>query len=146
MKITKMRTNTNELPSTDTLLKLEKMLNSKFKQAGFVTNVTLGESRSNMKIGLHMKSFTIDPNVCGQNADVGMVGRMCKKGYKTTTIPTWSQREQFNHIVNDCFDKLKINAKIVSGEYVVRDLSGRVNEWLATNERAFEIKTLNEVA
>lgn len=149
MKVTKMKYK-NTLPSTDVLLKLERMLKDKFKKAGFNTEVTLGDTRHNMKIGLRMKCFTIIPSVCGYNADVGYHGSTTSKGYKKTCLPTWSQREEFNHIVNDCFDACKMSAKIVSGSFDIRTLDGRVNEWSPMNaynggDRLFEIQPLDEV-
>ena len=148
MLVTSIRTKSGELPSTDTLLKLTATLERAFARAGFITNVEPGanDSRSNMKIGLHMRSFRIDKAVLGPNADHSCSGRMCKAGYKLTDIPTWAQRESFNHIVNDAFDKLKLSARIKSGEFLIRDkVHGRVNEWNSSNARSFEIKALKAV-
>ncbi len=121
MKVTRIRTKKNELPSTDQLLKLEKRLNKAFQKAGFITKVTLGDSRSNMKIGLHMASFKVDVNKIGHNAMVGKY-KKSPKGYVRTNTPTWEQRVEFNDIVNDCFNKSKLSARITSGKFLVRDL------------------------
>lgn len=149
MRATCIRTKTGELPSTDQILALEKLLKKKMHEKGFISDAkTL--TRSSMKIGLHMCSFRIDTRIHGHNADVGYIGSRCKAGYKRTTIPTWNQREEFNHLVNDCFDKLKLNAKIMSGPFKIRcKTMGRINEWNSMNaynggERLFEIKPLEE--
>jgi len=146
MKITNIRTKNNEIPSTDSILALEKMLVSKFNKAGFITVVN-PLTRASLKIGLHMCSFRVDIDKLGHNADFGNAGRMCKLGYKKTAVPTWEQREQFNHIVNDCFDKLKLSATIKSGDLLIRHkLDGRINWWHPSDSyygvRALEIKPI----
>ena len=141
MKVTNIRTHKGEVPSTDTLLKLERCLLAKFKRAGFVSGVEL-KTRTRMKIGMHMCSFRIDTAKLGHNADRGYIGRRCKAGFKRTTIPTWSQRDAFNHIVNDCFDKFRLTARIVSGPYTIRVGLHRVNAWDRTlAPRSLEIES-----
>lgn len=147
MRATNIRTKSNEIPSTDTILRLEKLLKSKMHKLGFISNAT-PLTRSSMKIGLHMCSFRIDTRVHGYNADIGYIGSRCKAGYKRTSIPTWKQREDFNHMVNDCFDRLGLSARIMSGNFKIRDAKeGRVNEWSPMDgygggERLFEIREL----
>jgi hypothetical protein len=151
MKVTCIRDSNGLVPSTDLILTLERLLKQRFKAAGFISVVN-ANTRVSMKIGLHMCSFRIDPSSHGYNADTGYIGSRCKAGYKRTTIPTWKQREEFNHIINDCFDLLQLSAQIKSGPFVVRDKrSGRVNEWSSMDaynggDRLFEIRDLWEVA
>lgn len=140
MRVTMMRDKSGELPSTDTLLKLERELKRRFDRAGFITGITFGDTRSSMKIGLHMRSFRIDVAKLGHNADHSQSGRMCKVGYKRTDVPTWSQRVEFNNIINNAFDRFGLSARIVSGEYEVRSRMGRINIWSCTNGRALEIQ------
>jgi hypothetical protein len=141
-----MRTDKNEIPSTDVILALEKALKTAFTKSGFISDAK-ADSRVAMKIGLHMRSFRIDVSKLGHNRDYGYVGLRCKAGYKLTDSPTWSQREDFNHLVNDVFDRFKLSAQIKSGTFVVRSKStGRVYQWSSTNaynggERLFEIKS-----
>lgn len=142
MRATKIRTNKGEVPSTDTMLKLEQLLKKAMTKQGFISNAA-ALSRTGMKIGLRMCSFRIDTTKHGYNEDRGRIGSSCKAGYKRTSIPTWEQREEFNHMVNDCFDKLKLSAKIKSGPFVVRN-GVRVNEWNPNDahfggQRLFEI-------
>lgn len=144
MKATHIRTVKGEIPSSETVLKLERLLLKKIKSIGFISNVTI-LTRSAVKIGLHMCSFRIDPAVHGHNEDYGYCGSRTKKGFKRTCIPTWGQREDFNHLVNDCFDELSLSARIMSGPFKVRDLKeGRVNEWSPSvtpySDRLFEIR------
>lgn len=148
MKVTSIRTHKGKIPSTDTILKLEKSLKNAMTKLGFISDVTLN-TRTSIKIGLHMCSFRIDTTKHGHNADYGNCGIRTVKGYRLTSIPTWSQREQFNHMVNDCFDKLKLDAQIKSGAFPIRDKkTGRVNQWSPTTyaysggNRLFEIRVL----
>lgn len=129
MKVTKIRTNKNEVPSTDVILELEKMLLASMKKNGFISGVEI-KTRSAIKIGMRMCSFRIDTAKLGHNADYSYCGRKCKTGYKKTNLPTWSQREDFNHMVNEIFDKLKLSANIKSGPYIIRDFTnGREYNW-----------------
>ncbi len=81
-----------------------------------------------LKIGLHMCSFRINPEVHGYN---GRIDRYSKTvaGYKRTAVPTWNQREDFNHLINEVFDTWKLSAVIKSGPYTVRTKSGAVTNW-----------------
>lgn len=120
MKITRFKSR-SELNS----INLSEILRIKLENAGFITDVDIASG----KIGLHMKSFVIDTGKLGYNARVSRY-RPSKKGYVRTNTPTWEQREQFNHIVNDFFDKYHLSGTIKSGAYLVRHyLTGRVNEW-----------------
>jgi hypothetical protein len=151
MRVTCIRDKRGEIPSTDLILKLERLLNSAMKKNGFISDAQ-AITRSSMKIGLHMCSFRIDPLVHGHNADKGYIGSRCKAGFKRTTIPTWSQREEFNHMVNDVFDSLKLSARIMSGPFTIRSKStGRVDLWFPCQaynggDRLFEIVSMDEVA
>jgi hypothetical protein len=126
MKITRLSKNGQKVNS-ELLNKVQVELFTKFKKAGFITEVDLAKG----KIGMHMCSFRIDTNKLGYNAQVSdLTVKTCKTGYKRTATPTWIQREEFNHIVNNVFDKYKLTAKIVSGDYLIRcHESGRVNDW-----------------
>lgn len=113
-------------------IKLKKLVNTldhKLKKAGFVTEVTQVNSTS-VHLGLHMRSFRIDPAKLGYNANTGRDYANTPKGYKRTTTPLWSQREDYNHVVNDVLDQFKLNATVKSGNYIVRDyMSGPVHYW-----------------
>jgi len=87
-----------------------------------------------LKIGLHMCSFRINSIIHGYNARIDSSHHQKTiKGYKRTDIPTWEQRESFNHIVNNVFDRYVINATIVSGAFKVRDSrEGRIDSWYCT--------------
>ena len=130
MRVTNIR---NKFGNKLTELQMQHLLTKlagKIRQAGFITEVERINA-SSIRIGLHMKSFTVDVARLGYNARVhGWSAKRSTKGYVRTNIPTWEQREVFNHIVNDVFDSLKYSARITSGEYLIRDKSsGRVNEW-----------------
>lgn len=127
MKITRLTINGNKPTWTD-LNGLESDLRNSLAAAGFETEVNLGAG----KIGMRMVCFRIIPQRCGENVYVNSYTiRATKTGYKRTTLPTWGQRERFNHIVNDCFDENNASAKIVSGPYIVRSAKeGRVNSWM----------------
>ncbi len=127
-------------PTERFLDELCEIIVAKAAKAGFIT----GSHRltgSAIKIGLHMSSFRIDTAKLGHNARVGRTsaygwhGIQCPKGYKRTNVPTWEQREDFNHLVNDVFDKFGLVATITSGNYTVRTRSGRVNQWAYGGDR-----------
>lgn len=128
MRATCIRMISGKRLSLHSFNKLRLELQRQFAKAGFETNIYMISSCS-IKIGLHMKSFTIDPNILGYNAKVGRYVNS-PKGYKRTTTPLWEQREDFNHIVNDAFDKFGLQANIKSGYYKVRTVKGgRIDEW-----------------
>ena len=147
MKVTRMKNKAGETPSTTELLMLMNTIKHQMNANGFITDVTCGDTRRSMKIGLHMCGFRINTELLGYNHDYGHHGRTCKAGYKLTNVPTWRQREEFNHIVNDCFDEAGIDAKIRSGHFEIRNPgTGRVDQWEAFSsaycggERLFEIR------
>lgn len=128
MKATSIRNNKNEVISTELALKIERELSSRFEKKGFITKVEV-LTRTTIKIGLHMCSFRIDTHKLGSNARVGSNYANTKKGYVRTSVPTWQQRVEFNNIINNVFDKYKLNASIKSGPFTVRDKKlGRYTE------------------
>lgn len=130
MRITSLRTKSGKKLTALQIQHLVVKLANKIKKSGFITGVDSVNS-SSIRIGLHMKSFTVDVSKLGYNARIdGYSAKRSKKGYVRTNIPTWEQREQFNHIVNDVLDSLKFSAHIVSGQYLIRNKShGRVDYW-----------------
>lgn len=127
MKITRMKLKNDDEWS---LNELSHKLKFKLLAKGYITEVDL----NNGKIGMHMRSFKIDTKKLGYNAKINYMASNPKAGYKRTDVPLWEQREEFNHIVNDFFDKHKITANIISGKYLIRDhATGRVNEWECVN-------------
>jgi hypothetical protein len=129
VKITKLRNKDGSAIESNQVLLAICKLEHAFAKAGFITDVTQASS-SSIRIGLHMKSFVIDTEKLGSNARVNHFTIKSKKGYHKTNIPTWTQREEFNHIVNNVLDALKLRANIKSGDYVIRSFeSGRVNHW-----------------
>lgn len=113
MKITKMRNKKNEVPSSDVILAVEKELKAQFIRAGFITNVNT-ETRTCIKIGLHMKSFSLDLSKHDRN----LYKSQC--GDKLTNLPTWDQRVVFNNIVNNVLNKFKLSGNVKSGPYTIR--------------------------
>lgn len=96
-------------------------------RAGFRTDVKWLNSTS-IKIGLHKSSFRIDTDKLGYNARIGRFV-YSPKGYKRTDTPTWDQRVEFNNIVNDVFDRLRLTAGIKSGCFIIRERDfGRKSE------------------
>jgi hypothetical protein len=100
---------------------------AKAAKAGFETEAGL-LSGGAIKIGMHMCSFRIITSKLGHNARTDRFNKS-PKGYKRTNVPTWEQREDFNHLVNDAFDKYKLTANIKSGPYIVRTKEGREDSW-----------------
>lgn len=132
MKATKMRLKGRKTLTAAQMQRLITSLKRELKRAGFITEV-FTINRSSLQIGLRGKSFTVDTSIHGYNAIMG-IHVNSKKGYKRTTIPVWNQRVTFNHIVNDCFDALKVDAAIRSGIFTVRDcVTGRIHEWRSFN-------------
>jgi hypothetical protein len=126
MRVTRLRTKSGSKLTELQMQHLVVKLAVRIKKAGFVTGVDR-ISGSSIKIGLRMKSFTVDVSKLGYNA---RSAKRSIKGYMRTSIPTWEQREQFNHIVNDVLDSLKYSGHIVSGDYLIRDKRiGRMNSW-----------------
>lgn len=147
MKITKIRLKTEDglkklsSPNAYELESLQKTIEHHMQYAGFITEVTILNS-SSIKVGMHMRSFRINTEKLGYNADTGRFARTLKKGYKRTAIPTLDERVKFNHIINDALDHFEMQANVKSGDITVRYFEhGRVNEWnhytSAFGERCF---------
>lgn len=130
MRITNLKTKNGKKLDSNEMNVLLCRVAFQIRKAGFITEVSQNNS-SSVRIGLHMKSFTIDTSILGHNARVNeWTLKRCKAGYARTNIPTWTQREEFNHIVNNVLDSLKLTAHIRSGEYTIRTVrDGRVNQW-----------------
>lgn len=137
MKITRIRKNGKFL-TLNQLDKLSSKLNSSFKRAGFETHLT-AESKGSLNISLGGACFRINTKKLGYNARVNRLTlQSTKTGYKRTSAPTWGQREQFNHIINDVLDAQGLDARVVArggaeaDNYltVIREFhSGRINDW-----------------
>lgn len=125
-KISKQGKKLNSIQMNALVIKLDKAI----KRAGFISGVKIINS-SAITISGHMRSFSIDVAKLGYNARVNQItATTTKAGFKRTDVPTWTQREQYNHIVNDVLDSLKLSANIKSGDYEVRSsVDGRVNSW-----------------
>lgn len=128
MKISRIRTRQGLKLNHNQMLQLQNELKAMITSKGFITGVSIASS-SAIRLGLHMRSFVIDTIVHEYNARPNRNSR-AKKKYKRTNLPTWQQREQYNHAINDVLDRLDYTASITSGPFVVRDpISGRVHEW-----------------
>ena len=129
MRITYMRDKaTGKVLSDTEVNNIVERISNNLTHLGFNTGV-YAESATTVKIGLHMKCFTIDTVKLGYNARMDHRSRSIK-GFARTNIPTWEQREDFNHAVNDVLDAFGVSANIKSGEYKVRcRTDGRVDYW-----------------
>lgn len=128
MRASNIRNKDNKTLSSVELKDLCRVIVATAAQYGFITDAEV-ISGGAIKIALHMSSFRIDTHKLGHNARIGRYVKS-PKGYKRTDVPTWEQREGFNHLINDVFDKRKLSARIVSGPYDVRSKSnGRIDEW-----------------
>lgn len=127
MKITRLRMQDGTRVDESTILHMEADLRCAFRLNGFETSVDLKAG----KIGMHMHCFHIDTTKLGYNVRINRWTVMkCKAGYKRDRNPTWTQREAFNHIVNNVFDYYLVDAKIVSGTYQIRcHMAGRYDHW-----------------
>ena len=98
------------------------------EEIGFITEAEPVNGTS-IHIGLRMRSFKINTAHLGYNGRFGAYVKSVK-GYKRTDVPTWDQRVSFNNLVNKVFDRAKLTAKIVSGQFLIRDKErGAYNEW-----------------
>lgn len=106
-------------------------------RAGFVSNVR-EISKSGVNIAVSGKTFKINPKFHGYNARVGyydgrgvVVQKASETGYVKTDIPTWEQRVEFNHLINDVLDKHNVSADVRStGNFIVRSReTGAVRDW-----------------
>lgn len=122
MKITKIRTKQNEKPSMDVLNSVKTDLNLAFKKAGFITDVYIINNVS-MKIGLHMRSFSLDLTKHDRNLQCNP-----HLNPKLTNLPTWDQRVIFNNLINKVFNKYKLSANIKSGPFTIRKGFESMNE------------------
>lgn len=130
MRINKMRDKEGKKWESATLRGIAFSLKRDLNHAGFITDVYVVNGTS-IHIGMHMCSFRICTTKLGYNARINHFSiTRTKKGYVRTSTPTWGQREQFNHIVNNRLDGLGVKANIKSGDYTIRSYdNGRVNEW-----------------
>lgn len=129
MKVTKIRDLKGNKVNEFLVVDVANYIQSEIDKAGFISHAS-ATGPTSMHIGIHMGSFRIDPNMLGYNARLNNNWQKSPKGYKRTSVPTWEQRVEFNHIINNAFDKFKLKARIMSGEYLVRSFeTGRKNSW-----------------
>lgn len=117
MKITRIRDKKNQKVIETLLQQLKTNLDNKLDKVGFITNVEV-VNQTTMHIGLTGRSFMIDTQKLGYNAKENP---NCINNYQRCNIPTWSQRVEFNNIVNKTLDKFKLKANVKSGIYTVRE-------------------------
>ena len=116
MKFTKVKTTDNSQLDLDML---GQALVLTLRKKGYITEFST-ISASGFKLDLHMQSFKIDTEKLGYNYRTGCYVNT-KTGFKRTNVPTWSQRVDYNNIVNKVLNKYKISAKVVSGDFNIRD-------------------------
>lgn len=144
-----MRINNQKL--TDQNFKdIQLTLSLEIQKAGYISKVYEVSSTS-MKIGLHMRSFSVDTSKHGYNARYNPY-RITKKGYTRTNTPTWNQRVEFNNIINKVLNEYNVSCNIKSGPYTIRqeltamtesDWYDQKPEWQLDNEiRGFYIESL----
>jgi hypothetical protein len=132
MRITKIKDFDGSKIGSDGLEVLQLALTNVFKDAGFITEVSIVNS-SSIKIGLWMRCFSVDVQKHGYNAIVYKNNFMnLKKGYKRTTVPTWDQRVEFNNILNKVLDSHHVSANIKSGPFTIRKGTESMteNDWM----------------
>lgn len=115
MKVTRIRIGEGtKKPTAKELLNIKTLLCIDFKEAGFITEVSIVNSTS-IRIGLHMKSFVLDLTKHHRNLYRNRFGE------KLTSLPTWKQRVGFNEIVNDVLNDLKVSALVRSDVFDIRN-------------------------
>lgn len=128
MRITGIRDKDGSKPELTLLDNVCEVLIGRAAKKGFLTGAERGKGFS-IHVGQNSRCFSVDVERLGHNARVGTYVSS-PKGYKRTNVPTWEQRENFNHIINDVLDMYGLKANIKSGPYVVRNKdTGRVDEW-----------------
>lgn len=137
MKATFIKQN-NKRPTQEVLNKLVKTIESKALRLGFRTFARV-ESLSGIHIGHHRDTFSILPEALGHN--VRYPYQPDGLPWKRTRKPTWDQRVQFNNLINDIFDELKLTARIVSGTFIVRTReNGRVSKFYQTSSSSLQVE------
>lgn len=142
MKAVKIRNSKGCKAEAPVLNRVCMELTARFEKAGFISDAVVTD-QGGIRIGLHMRSFTINTAKLGHNYDTSPYARKaCKTGYRRTNTPTWEQREKYNHIINDVFDKFGLKANIYNSFVHIRySDSGRVYHWnhalLANGERCY---------
>lgn len=129
MQITSIRRKGKKLAAPQ-LTALASKIGTALKRAGFDTSVYVKGAA--IAIANGRGCFTIDPAKHGYNVRLGYYngfGQYMARAPKRTTVPTWEQREAFNHLLNDVLDAARITASIRSAGFVVRWSDGRVDEW-----------------
>lgn len=126
MKLTKIRTNQNEIPSNKILVSIINDINTQFKGKGFITEVSI-INKTSIRIGQHMRSFSLDLSIHDRNLQ-------CNPHLvpKLTNLPTWEQRVVFNNVINNVLNKHNISCNIKSGPFIIRKGSHSMteNDWL----------------
>lgn len=125
MKLTKIRFK-GMVPSKGQIPTIINQLGRRFKNAGYITEVCQINSTS-IKIG-HKRCFTLDLSKHPYNMQYSP-GR-----HRRTRLPNWTQRVDFNNIINDCLDEYGVSANIKSMMFIIREGEIRKTEtdWLET--------------
>lgn len=118
-------------PTHAQLTKIAVRLEQSFKRAGFNTGVYI-ENSTALNITAGGSTFRVNTERLGHNYRVNRSSlASTKAGYKRSNLPTWDQRVEFNHAINDVLDAMSVTARVTAahGEFVVRTHDGRVNSW-----------------
>lgn len=147
MKITKIRVK-GQKPETNDLNLIVSQLSHKLAKVGFITEVEIVNSTC-IKVGQRMRSFSLDLTKHDRNLQVNP-----HLNPKLTNLPTWDQRVQFNNILNEVLNKLKVSANVKSGPYTIRQGTEAMTEsywhdqkpdWVRNNDaKGFYIESIDE--
>ena len=154
MKLTNIRDYQGKKLKPETLEFIANRLVVLLNEAGFITDCTVVNS-SRIDLSYQKKSFVIDTARIGYNARLNPHMNY-KKGYARTQIPTWSQRVEYNNIINEHLDLLKVSCNIKSMHYIIRqgneamterDWEDQKTTWEYLNEdKGFKVVSLESVA
>lgn len=114
MKVTKIKGKNNKRLTPLAMQLLIMTLNARLRKVGYITEVSQLNSQS-IRIGLRMRSFSVDLKVHGYNT------QHTPYGSRRTNLPSWEQRVEYNNIINDVLNKFGISCKVVSGPFTIRD-------------------------
>jgi len=113
----------NNILDADTINNLINTLQVEFNKNHFIVDV-VQVSKKRIKLIKHQCQFKINTNVLGYNYHA-RTGRR-------TSVPTWSERVQFNNIINNVLDSFDISADVKSTGFIIRidKQSFTENDWL----------------
>jgi hypothetical protein len=129
MKVSSVRMN-GQKPTLEQAQKIARRLQGAFDKAGYLTEVSVVKPTL-LNISKDGCSFKVDADKLGKTFKRYSIdgGQSWKKLQSYRGHPAWSQRVDFNNLLNSVLDALKVSANVGGRGFVVRSGFNAISDW-----------------